>query len=78
MRSVTVGMQIDRPGKSSHPFRGRAKHCDKYVSLSVCLSVCLSIHSKTTRPIFTKFVYACWLNPPPTALFAIRYVLPVL
>jgi len=48
------------PGKS-------AKYCDEYVCLSVC-----SRKLQSTKPIFTKFFYACclWpqLNSPLTAL----------
>jgi len=55
------------------------KYCDEYDCLSVCISVCLSVwscNSKTTRPIFTKFLSACYLSPwLGPLLTALRYVL---
>jgi len=50
------------------------KYCEQYDCFYTCLSV-RSCNSKTTRPIFTKFLCACYLTPWLGALLtALWYV----
>ena len=57
-----------------------AEYCGDRVCLSVCLSVCPRACSRTTRPIFTKFLYILPMSVARSSSggVAIRYVLPVL